>query len=154
VEKIIDSLVNPADPTQQAYHVVAPSLPGFGFSSSSKSPDFTLRDIATINNKIMLALGYTKYIVQGGDWGSMVSRFAAVVHPENVLACHVNMFAATPPKWYRNPISFVRFMLWAILTAKKPGTMLARALWWREHENGRTPPLLQPGYRGETLSVP
>jgi pimeloyl-ACP methyl ester carboxylesterase len=129
--------VNPSDSTQQAYHVIAPSLPGFGFSSSSKSPDFTLIDIATINNKIMLALGYTKYIAQGGDWGSMVSRFAAVGHPENVLACHVNMIVATPPVWYKNPVAFVRFMVWAIMNAKKPESMLGRMLWWRKEENGK-----------------
>lgn len=67
----------------------------------------------------------------------MVSRFAAVKHPENVLACHVNMLVATPPVWYKQPFSFVRFMVWAIMNAKKEGSMLAKMLWWRKDENGK-----------------
>jgi pimeloyl-ACP methyl ester carboxylesterase len=69
VEKIIDSLTSPKDPGQQAFHVVAPSLPGFGFSEGPKGGEFTLKNMAAVDHKLMLALGYDKYVAQGGDWG-------------------------------------------------------------------------------------
>jgi hypothetical protein len=73
----------------------------------------------------------------------MVSRFAAVKHPESVLACHVNMLAAGPPSWYKQPIAFVRFMIWAIMNAKNPESMLGRMMWWRNDESGTQIPLLK-----------
>lgn len=66
VDKIIDSLTSPP-PGQQAYHLVAPSLPGFVFSDGVKGSDFDLRNMAAVDHKLMQALGYPKYIAQGGD---------------------------------------------------------------------------------------
>jgi hypothetical protein len=61
VDKIIDSLTNP-EPGQQAYHVVAPSLPGFVFSTGPKGSDFILKNMAAADHKLMHALGYAKYM--------------------------------------------------------------------------------------------
>lgn len=136
VDKIIDSLTDP-EPGQQAYHVVAPSLPGFVFSSEPKGPDFVLKDMATVDHKLMQALGYTKYMAQGGDWGSLIVRFIAVQFPESCIAVHVNMLASGPPVWYKNPLSLAYLVWWAIWQDKsKVGGMLGRMLWWQKEEGG------------------
>ncbi|KAH6674276.1 alpha beta-hydrolase [Halenospora varia] len=136
VEKIIDSLTNPKDPSQQAYHVVAPSLPGFVFSDPSTNPNFNLLSIAAINNKLMLYLGYPKYIAQGGDWGSMVTRTMAVQFPDSCVGVHVNMTVAPPPSWWRATIIFFWFILWAIWTGKDKEGKLGRMQWWMTEESG------------------
>jgi len=84
VDGIIDSLVSPEEGLQ-AYHFVAPSLPGFAFSEGPKRSDFALRNVAAVNHKLMLALGYEKYMAQGGDWGSMVVRIMALEYPDNCV---------------------------------------------------------------------
>ncbi|RDL37588.1 uncharacterized protein BP5553_05021 [Venustampulla echinocandica] len=134
VDKIIDSLVCPSDPNQQAYHVVAPSLPGFAFSSASSSPEFSVVNMASINNKLMHALGYSKYIAQGGDWGSMTSRAMGIAYPESCVAVHVNMLGTNPPSWWASPVAFVRFMLWAAWTSNQEGGKLNRMMWWGREE--------------------
>ncbi|KAH0556382.1 hypothetical protein GP486_005696 [Trichoglossum hirsutum] len=135
VGKIIDSLTNPEKPTQQqAYHVVAPSLPGFTFSSSPKKPGFGVRKMAAVNHKLMLALGYKKYMVQGGDWGSMVVRLMALDYPEACKACHLNMMVALPPSALRNPRELAYLALsWLTPTDK---AMLGRLQWFMKHETG------------------
>lgn len=87
----------------------------------------------------MVALGYPKYIAQGGDWGSMISRFAAITHPENVLGCHVNMIVATPPSWWRKPFSFLRFIIWAVWTGGNKSGFLGRMMYWMKEESGKSP---------------
>ena len=96
VEKIIGLLTDPGD-GEQAYHVVAPSLPGFAFSEGPKGPEFGIREMAAVDHKIMLALGYEKYVAQGGDWGSMIVRVMGLDFPENCVAVHCNMVTAIPP---------------------------------------------------------
>lgn len=63
VEKIIDELVEPKEEGKQAYHVVAPSLPGFVFSEMSKRAEYGLSDMAHMIHKLMTALGYETYMV-------------------------------------------------------------------------------------------
>jgi len=118
VEKIIDLLTSPTEPGQQAYHVVAPSLPGFSFSDGPKHNEFTLKNMASIDHKLMLALGYSKYMAQGGDWGSMVVRIMALDYPESCVAVHVNMVASGPPSWWRNPLSFIYLIFWSMMQKK------------------------------------
>lgn len=137
VDKIIDDLVSPADLNAQAYHVVAPSLPGFAFSSGPKRGDFTLANMASVDNKLMIALGYEKYIVQGGDWGSIIGRYMAYAHPENCVALHVNLLFAPTPSFYKNPLTFLYFMFWAAMEDKtRDGGMLGRLMWWGREESG------------------
>jgi hypothetical protein len=68
-------LTNPDDPKQQAFHIIAPSIPGFAFSSPPTKPGFSVARIASIYHKLMTTLGYTHYLGQGGDWGSFVLAF-------------------------------------------------------------------------------
>ncbi|RDW93094.1 epoxide hydrolase family protein [Aspergillus mulundensis] len=95
--KIIPLLTEPGDSTKQAFHVVAPSLPGYGFSSYSKKRGFALKQHAECFAGLMKKLGYEKYVCQGGDWGSSIVRYMALNFPESVQAIHINMFLALPP---------------------------------------------------------
>jgi len=83
-----------------AFELVIPSLPGYGYSSPPKRPGLSPEYIAIIMNKLMLRLGYKKYYVQGGDWGSEVSRMIARLFPQQVKGMHVNLWAhQTHPKY-------------------------------------------------------
>ncbi|CCG81537.1 Epoxide hydrolase [Taphrina deformans PYCC 5710] len=109
VEKMLPLLTEPED-GKQAYHVVAPSLPGFTFSSMPTKPGFDLYAIAATFNQLMLDLGYATYIGQGGDWGSFVCRLLAAEHPDHCMAIHVNMFVTPPPSKY-NPFEVVKYLV-------------------------------------------
>ncbi|KAF8155227.1 putative hydrolases or acyltransferase [Mycena galopus ATCC 62051] len=78
------------------YHVVVPSLPGYGFSSGPQSMEFKLPDVAKIFNDVMLGLGFDKYVAQGGDIGSFITRTLAMNH-DNCKAIHLNMLIGAPP---------------------------------------------------------
>ena len=84
--------------TKQDFNIVCPSLPGFGFSSKPKKRGTNSEAIARIQNKLMLELGYTKYIAQGGDWGATVSKWMADLFPENCIGLHLNLVIAFPPE--------------------------------------------------------
>ncbi|KAL0570897.1 hypothetical protein V5O48_011063 [Marasmius crinis-equi] len=82
-----------------SFHVVAYSLPGFGFSQGAKTKGFALKQYAEVGHKLMLALGYNEYVAQGGDWGSgIVSLLRVLYGPTHVKAVHSNTpFVFTPP---------------------------------------------------------
>ena len=129
--------MSPADPAQQAYHVVAPSLPGFAFSSGPTGQEFALNDMASVNNKLMHDLGYTKYVAQGGDWGSMIVRIMGIDFPESCVAVHVNMVIAGPPSVFRYPLHLAYLLLWASLQSKD--SAFRRMMWWQKEESGEFP---------------
>ncbi|XP_044717720.1 alpha/beta hydrolase fold domain-containing protein [Hirsutella rhossiliensis] len=79
-----------------SFHVVAPSLPNFGFSDGVIKRGFGIPQYAETLHKVMLKLGYDKYVTQGGDWGFIVTRLMAVQYPEHCLATHVNFHAIEP----------------------------------------------------------
>ncbi|KAL8834903.1 MAG: hypothetical protein Q9170_003545 [Blastenia crenularia] len=72
------------------FHVVAPSLPGYGFSQCPDEPGFTNEHDAMALHQIMLQLGYTRYMVQGGDWGSDIARNLGRLYHDHVFAVHIN----------------------------------------------------------------
>ncbi|KAL8948922.1 MAG: hypothetical protein Q9222_004926 [Ikaeria aurantiellina] len=72
------------------FHVVAPSLPGYGFSACPKEAGFNNDKDAEALHQIMLKLAYDSYVVQGGDWGSDIARALGRLHPEAVRAVHIN----------------------------------------------------------------
>ncbi|CAG7978452.1 unnamed protein product [Penicillium salamii] len=99
--KLIPLLTEPTD-GRQAFHIVAPSIPGYGFSGYSKKSGFGLEQHAECCVNLMKKLGYRKFVCQlimtkGGDWGSSIARYMALNHPEEVQAIHINMFLALPP---------------------------------------------------------
>ena len=96
VDNILDGLLNPPDPLTPAFHVVAPSIPGFGFSPAPKKSGFALREAANTFNSLMQQLNYTQYVVQGGDFGGSVLRLMAADYPASVVSVLSN-FWLTPP---------------------------------------------------------
>ena len=99
--KIIDPLTNPTahgGRPEDAFDVVIPSLPGYGFSGKPEAPGWDPDHIARAWAELMKRLGYTRYVAQGGDWGSAVSEAMALQAPRGLLAIHVNLPAVTPPE--------------------------------------------------------
>ncbi|MER6302149.1 epoxide hydrolase family protein [Kitasatospora sp. NPDC001539] len=74
-----------------AFHLVIPSLPGFGFSGPTRETGWEYRRVAAAFAELMRRLGYDAYGVQGGDWGSAISRELGRVHPERVIGVHLNL---------------------------------------------------------------
>jgi epoxide hydrolase len=98
--KIIGPLTDPAAHGGQAadaFHVVMPSIPGFAFSDKPREPGWDPARIAALEAKLMARLGYTRYGVQGGDWGSIISTQVALADPTHVAGLHLNMcFGGAP----------------------------------------------------------
>jgi len=98
--KIIDPLTNPTGhggTPADAFDVVIPSLPGYGFSGKPTKPGWNPVSIAKGWATLMQRLGYTKYVAQGGDWGNAVSEVMALQQPPGLLGIHTNMAATVPP---------------------------------------------------------
>jgi pimeloyl-ACP methyl ester carboxylesterase len=79
-----------------AFHVVCPSLPGFGFSGKPARPGWGQERIADAWNQLMARLGYPRYGAQGGDWGSRIAMILGQRHAAHVIGVHLNMVAAFP----------------------------------------------------------
>jgi len=97
--KIIDPLTNPTahgGTAADAFHLVIPSLPGYGFSGKPTEPGWNPPRIAKAWAQLMQRLDYTRYVAQGGDWGNAVTEFMAVQQPPGLLAIHTNMPATLP----------------------------------------------------------
>jgi pimeloyl-ACP methyl ester carboxylesterase len=98
--KIIEPLTNPTahgGSAADAFHLVIPSLPGYGFSGKPTAPGWNPVSIAKAWATLMQRLGYTKYVAQGGDWGNAVSEVMALQQPPGLLGIHTNMAATVPP---------------------------------------------------------
>jgi pimeloyl-ACP methyl ester carboxylesterase len=97
--KIIDPLTNPTAhgaSASEAFHLVVPSLPGYGFSGKPTAPGWNPVSIARAWATLMQRLGYTRYVAQGGDWGNAVSEVMALQQPPGLLGIHTNMAATVP----------------------------------------------------------
>jgi pimeloyl-ACP methyl ester carboxylesterase len=99
--KIIDPLTNPTahgGSASDAFHLVIPSMPGFGFSGKPTSPGWGPERMARAWAELMKRLGYTRYVAQGGDWGALVVDLMGLQAPPGLLAIHTNMPGAVPPE--------------------------------------------------------
>jgi len=97
--KIIGPLTDPTAhgaSAADAFHVVIPSLPGYGFSAKPAAPGWDPPHIARAWIELMNRLGYTRYVAQGGDWGNAVTELMALQAPPGLLGIHTNMPAAVP----------------------------------------------------------
>lgn len=81
---------------EDAFHLVIPSIPGFGFSGPVTEPGWGLPRVARAWAELMGRLGYERYGVQGGDWGSGISRALGVLAPEKVAGVHLNFLLTFP----------------------------------------------------------
>ncbi|MYA67815.1 MAG: epoxide hydrolase [Gammaproteobacteria bacterium] len=98
---IIPPLVDPAahgGEIEDAFHVIAPSLPGFGFSGIPEARGYNPERIALMLAALMERLGYESYAIAGGDWGAIINRHLANHYPERLIGLHSNMILAAPPE--------------------------------------------------------
>ncbi|KAJ5167713.1 uncharacterized protein N7482_003307 [Penicillium canariense] len=119
---------------QPAFHVVAPSLPNFGFSSGVTRRGFGLGQYAEVLHKLMLKLGYNQYVTQGGDWGFWVTRSIGLLYPEHCKASHVNMIAARPPRWSSSPFLALQHAMTPYTTREREGRK--RSEWFDQEGYG------------------
>jgi pimeloyl-ACP methyl ester carboxylesterase len=97
--KIIDRLTNPTAhgaSAADAFHVVIPSMPGYGFSGKPTSTGWGPERMGRAWDELMHRLGYEHYVAQGGDWGAFVVDQMGLQAPEGLLAIHSNMPATVP----------------------------------------------------------
>jgi pimeloyl-ACP methyl ester carboxylesterase len=99
--KVIGPLTDPpayGGRAEDAFDLVIPSMPGYGFSGKPQGTDWNPDHIARAWDELMRHLGYTRYVSQGGDWGAVVSDVMARQAPPGLLGIHVNMPATVPPE--------------------------------------------------------
>jgi len=97
---LIGPLTNPSahggDPAD-AFHLVVPSIPGYGFSGPTQDRGWNVRRIAAAWDELMRRLGYQRYGAQGGDWGSGISRELGIIATDRIIGVHLNMLGPWAP---------------------------------------------------------
>ena len=99
--KVIGPLTDPTahgGRAEDAFDLVVPSMPGYGFSGKPQSTGWNPDHIARAWDELMRRLGYTRYVSQGGDWGAVISDVMARQAPPGLLGIHINMPATVPPE--------------------------------------------------------
>lgn len=110
--RVVAPLTNPKDPKTPAFDLVAPSIPGFGFSPAPKKSGVGPEVVARAYKILMVdILGYKKFVTQGGDFGSFITRSVAIQFPVIVRAQHLNMFPVPPPTLLGSPKAYIRWCL-------------------------------------------
>ncbi|KAG7202385.1 hypothetical protein KM043_018702 [Ampulex compressa] len=115
-QKIIPLLTTPHPDKNFIFEVIAPSLPGYGFSDGAVRPGLGSSQIAGILKNLMLRLGFEKFYTQGGDWGSIVTSNLAVLYPQHVLGVHSNMCV----------VSMKEKLFWILLGAYIPSLVIEK----------------------------
>jgi pimeloyl-ACP methyl ester carboxylesterase len=98
---IVDPLTNPrahGGSAEDAFDMVIPSLPGYGFSARPTTPGWNPDHIARAWDTLMKRLGYERYVAQGGDWGAIISEVLQRQAPEGLLGIHINALYTRPPE--------------------------------------------------------
>ena len=98
--KIIGPLTEPqlhGGDAADAFHIIAPSLPGFGFSGIPDEPGYSPEKIGHVLAALMDQIGYEQYAIAGGDWGAIINRYIANNYADRLIGLHSNMMLAGPP---------------------------------------------------------
>ncbi|MEH6518114.1 MAG: epoxide hydrolase [Halioglobus sp.] len=99
IAKVIDALTEPQNhggAAEDAFHVIVPSLPGFGFSGKPEAQGTTVGVIGQMWGQLMSRLGYDRYMAQGGDWGSIITQSIAQTESQHCAGIHINLPMAAP----------------------------------------------------------
>jgi pimeloyl-ACP methyl ester carboxylesterase len=121
---------------EDAFHLVCPSLPGFGFSDRPTKPGWNVKKIASAGNELMIQLGYNQYFAQGGDWGSIITTEIGIQNLGNCRGLHINMPLVSPdPKTLAQPTELEKEALIAMK-------------YYQDHDSGYSK---QQGTRPQTL---
>ena len=131
VQKLLPYLAAPGGP---AFHVVAPSLPNYGFSEGVSKRGFAGAQYAETCHKLMLQLGYKEYVTQGGDWGFYITRAMGALYPESVKGSHINFIRGLQPEFLKNPILALQHATMPYSEKEKKG--LERSKWFVEEGRG------------------
>ena len=123
-------------PLNQDFHLVIPSLPGFGFSGQPAETGWGLPKIASAWHQLMSVLGYERWFAQGGDWGSAVTEVIASQNLGGCAGIHVNMIAAPPSREDKKKLT------------ESEEKMLSRLQWYQRKETGFS---IQQSSRPQTL---
>ena len=102
--KIIEPLTDPTahgGNAEDAFHVVIPSMPGYGFSERPAEVGWNPPRIAQAWLTLMKRLGYSRFLAQGGDWGALMTEILGVMAPPELVAIHTNMPSTVPPEIYQ-----------------------------------------------------
>jgi pimeloyl-ACP methyl ester carboxylesterase len=110
--KLIEPLTDPTahgGNVSDAFHVIIPSMPGYGYSGKPVTTGWEPQRIARAYSELMTRLGYKKYVVQGGDWGALIVDLMGVQESKGLIGIHTNMPGAIPPEvdaaiWSGNPL--------------------------------------------------
>jgi pimeloyl-ACP methyl ester carboxylesterase len=111
---------------EDAFHIVVPSLPGFGFSDKPAERGWGLPRIARAWAVLMKRLGYTRYVAQGGDWGAGVTTWMAKQHVEGLKAVHMNLPILFPPPIEGEPSAEEKVALAKLVSYGDNGSAYAR----------------------------
>ncbi|KAI9686754.1 MAG: hypothetical protein M1822_002813 [Bathelium mastoideum] len=111
IEPLSDPISTPPRGSQDAlgFHVVAPSIPGFGFSDAVHSESFGLRKTAEIFDTLMKRLGYQEYVAYGGDWGFKICRMLALHHQSSCRAIYTNSPDMPLPAFRVAPVTYLKY---------------------------------------------
>jgi pimeloyl-ACP methyl ester carboxylesterase len=99
--KIVEPLTNPTahgGSASDAFHLVIPSMPGFGFSGKPTTTGWGPDHIASAWTELMRVIGYKRFVAQGGDWGALIVDLMGVEAPRELLGIHTNMPGTVPPE--------------------------------------------------------
>ncbi|VDD91204.1 unnamed protein product [Enterobius vermicularis] len=108
-----------------AFEVIAPSIPGFGWSSHPAKKGFDQWAVARIFRKLMLRLGHRRFFVQGGDWGAVITKNIAIYYAESVLGLHLNLLQVPPHSNFRAAVlTVLGFLLPPATLFSHPGSFI------------------------------
>lgn len=88
--KLFALFAAPNEHSTYAFEVIAPSIPGFAWSDGSARRGFGSAEAAVVVRNLMLRIGHTRFVVQGGDWGSVIGSHVATLYPQHVIGYHSN----------------------------------------------------------------
>ena len=126
-QKTIEPLTNPTahgGTADQAFHIVCPTLPGFGFSDQPTEPGWGIEKIARAWDELMVRLGYDQYLAQGGDWGAIVTTAIGVQNLGHCQGIHITMPIVGPDPETLNDLSELE------------QASLAAAQFYQNHDSG------------------